>query len=52
MASRIAGLAYTFGFRKSELLEMRCSQVDLLNNTVSLYSGETKNGEGRIVACL
>ena len=29
---------------------MKCSQVDLLNNTVSLYSGETKNGEGRIVA--
>jgi integrase len=46
----LLALAYTFGFRKSELLEMRCSQVDLLNNTVSLYSGETKNGEGRIVA--
>jgi len=29
---------------------MRCSQVDLLNNTVCLHSGETKNGEGRIVA--
>ena len=43
-------LAYTYGFRKSELLEMRCSQVDLLDNTVRLYSGETKNGEGRIVA--
>jgi integrase len=28
---------------------MRCQQVDLLNNTVSLYSGETKNGEGRTV---
>jgi len=28
---------------------MRCSQVDLLNNTLSLYSGETKNGEPRIV---
>jgi len=28
---------------------MRCSQVDLLNNTVCLYSGETKNDEGRIV---
>lgn len=30
---------------------MRCEQVDLLNNTVSLYSGETKErgGEPRIV---
>jgi integrase len=28
---------------------MRCGQVDLLNNSVSLYSGETKNGEGRTV---
>jgi integrase len=42
-------LGYTYGFRKGELLEMRCSQVDLLNNTVSLYSGETKNDEGRTV---
>ena len=42
-------LAYTYGFRKSELLEMRCDQVDLLNNTVCLYSGEAKNGEGRTV---
>jgi integrase len=41
-------LGHTFGFRKSELLEMRCRQGDLLNNTVSLYSGETKNGEARI----
>jgi integrase len=45
----LLALAYTYGFRKAELLEMRCSQVDLLNNTVSLYSGETKNGEPRIV---
>lgn len=28
---------------------MRREQVDLLNNTVSLNSGETKNGEPRIV---
>jgi integrase len=43
-------LAYNYGFRKGELLNMRCSQVDLLNDTVCLYSGETKNDEGRIVA--
>ena len=29
---------------------MRCGQVDLLNNTICLYSGETKNDEGRMVA--
>jgi integrase len=54
----LLALAYTFGFRRGELLGnpkrgtegMRCKQVDLLNNTVSLYSGETKNGEGRTVA--
>jgi integrase len=45
----LLAVSYTFGFRKSELLKMRCSQVDLLNNTLSLYSGETKNGEPRIV---
>jgi integrase len=45
----LLALAYTYGFRKAELLEMKCSQVDLLNNTVSLYSGETKNGEPRTV---
>lgn len=28
---------------------MRCPQVDLLNDTVCLYSGETKNDEGRLV---
>lgn len=45
----LLALAYTYGFRKSELLEMRCSQVDLLNDTVCLYSGETKNDEGRVI---
>jgi integrase len=45
----LLALGYTYGFRKTELLEMRCKQVDLLNNTVCLYSGETKNGEGRTV---
>jgi len=40
-------LAYTYGFRKAELLEMRCGQIDLLDGRISLYSGETKNGDGR-----
>jgi integrase len=56
----LLALAYSYGFRRGDLLgewekgqwkrvPMRCSQVDLLNNTLSLYSGETKNGEPRIV---
>ena len=43
----LLALGYSFGFRKGELLQMRCRQVDLLNNTICLYSGETKNGESR-----
>jgi len=57
----LLALAYTYGFRRGDLLgewekgqwkrmPMLCNQVDLLNDTASLYSGETKNGEGRIVA--
>lgn len=57
----LLALAYTYGFRRGDLLgklekgqwkrvPMRCEQVDLLNNTVTLYSGETKNKEGRTVA--
>jgi integrase len=54
----LMAIGYTFGFRRGELLgnpkrgtePMRCKQVDLLNNTVTLYSGETKNDEGRTVA--
>jgi len=54
----LMALGYNFGFRRGELLgnpkkgtePMRCSQVDLLADTVTLYSGETKNDEGRMVA--
>ena len=57
----LLALAFTYGFRRGDLLgewekgqwkrvPMLCSQVDLLNNTVTLYSGETKNKEGRTVA--
>ena len=46
----LLALAYTYGIRKAERLGMKCSQVDLLNDMICLYSGETKNGEGRIVA--
>jgi integrase len=39
--------AFSFGFRKSELLNLRCSQVDLLERRITLY--ETKNGHSRVV---
>jgi integrase len=42
-------LGYSFGFRKAELLNMRLRQVDLLNRTVTLDPGTTKNSDGRIV---
>jgi integrase len=42
-------LSYTFGFRKAELLGMRLRQVHLLNYTVTLDPGTTKNSDGRIV---
>jgi integrase len=42
-------LAYTFGFRRGELLNMRVGQVDLLNRIIILDPGTTKNGEGRMV---
>lgn len=42
-------VGYTFGFRKAELLNMRVRQVDLLNRTITLEVGTTKNGEGRAV---
>jgi integrase len=57
----LLALGYTYGFRRAELVgkfgkgqwkqePMRCRQVDLLNRTVELYSGTTKNGERRKVA--
>jgi integrase len=39
--------AYTFGFRKGELLNMRMRQIDLLDRIIDLEPGTTKNGEGR-----
>jgi integrase len=45
----LLALGYTYGFRKADLLGLRCKQVNLLNNSVCLYSGETKNREGRTV---
>jgi integrase len=38
---------YRIGWRVSELLGLRVGQVDLLNRTIRLEPGQTKNGEGR-----
>lgn len=42
-------VAYTYGWRKGELLAMRVRQADLMERTVTLDPGETKNDEGRAV---
>jgi integrase len=41
--------AYSFAFRKGELLSLRVKQIDLANGTIRLETGTTKNGEGRVV---
>jgi integrase len=43
-------LGYNFGFRKGELLKMRVGQIDLLNQTITLYRGTTKSGEPRLLS--
>jgi integrase len=42
-------VAYTYGWRKSELLSRKVQHFDISERTLSLDPGETKNGEGRIV---
>ncbi len=41
--------AYSFAFRKGELLSLRVKQIDLANGTIRLEAGTTKNGEGRVI---
>jgi integrase len=40
-------LGYSYGWRKSELLGLKVSQIDLMERTIVLYAGRTKNDEGR-----
>lgn len=40
-------LAYRFGFRKEELTNLLCRQVNLTERTVNLFKGTTKNGKAR-----
>ena len=41
--------AYSFGFRKGELLNLHVRQVDLFDRWLELEEGSTKNGEARKV---
>ena len=43
-------LAYSFAFRKGELLAMRVSQIDLASRIIRLEVGTTKNGKGRTIS--
>ena len=45
----LLAVAYRFGFRKEELLDLRVWQVNLLDRTIRLNRGETKNDEPREV---
>jgi integrase len=40
---------YTFGFRRAELLRLRVRQVNLLDQTINLLAGATKNGKARTI---
>ncbi|MFZ2003163.1 MAG: tyrosine-type recombinase/integrase [Candidatus Sulfotelmatobacter sp.] len=40
---------YTFGFRRAELLKLLVRQVNLIDNTINLPSGGTKNGKPRTI---
>jgi integrase len=41
--------AHAFGFRKDELLDLRVRQINLIDRTIRLDPGTTKNDEGRLV---
>ncbi len=45
----LLALGYTYGWRKGELLSLRLQQVNLLERTIRLEPGTTKNDEGRAV---
>lgn len=42
-------VAYTCGWRRGELINLRVRQIDLLARTIRLDPGTTKNGDGRQV---
>ena len=42
-------VGFTFGWRFSEVINLRVEQVDIAGGTIRLYPGTTKNDEGRVV---
>ena len=42
-------VAYRYGWRKGELVNMKVNQVDLSERTLALHAGETKNDKARNV---
>lgn len=42
-------VAYTYGWRRGELVNMRVRQIDLAAGTIELNPGETKNDQGRVM---
>jgi integrase len=45
----VALFAFTFGWRKSEILDLKWDRVEFAAGTVRLDPGTTKNREGRVV---
>jgi integrase len=45
----LLAVAYSFGLRQGELLNLRVRQFDRLARTIRLNAGETKSGEGRLI---
>jgi integrase len=43
----LLAMAYSFGFRRGEMLNLRVRQIDLIERIITLDPGTTKNGEGR-----
>ncbi len=41
--------AYTFGFRSSELIELRVEQINLADRSMGLDPGDTKNDDARTI---
>ena len=41
--------AYTFGFRSTELVELKVEQINLVDRSIYLDPGNTKNDEGRTI---
>jgi integrase len=44
----LLAVGYSYGWRRTELVEMRVRQVDLAERDITLDVGTTKNGEGRV----